>query len=252
MPWGGAGQCFFFLLPAVVVVSGCPVTCSLTAVFSSILLSLRSRVRCEPACPVRRRQWWDRRLCHAIFPLVSDGDNGGAYAVPVFKHFQDISSLFIPQFCQPPVIYDQDGVFGQTGEKLAVTSISPGNVQFLEQSRQPNVMGAVPAPAGTVGQGAGDECLSASGRPGNDHVLLSLDPAVLHQGNNNLFGKPAWCEADRHDFADQRIGHAVEGTLHHNVIVDVDLGLLPFPEMESFGRQRFQCWFVDLLKELVA
>lgn len=48
------------------------------------------------------------------------GDDGGTYAMPIFQHLQDVAALFIPPFCQSPIVYDKERVLRQAGQKLAV------------------------------------------------------------------------------------------------------------------------------------
>ena len=112
--------------------------------------------------------------------------------MPVFKNLQDVPALFVVEFSQPPVIDNQNGILGKTGQKLAIAAVTPGDIHFLEQSRQPEVVGAVTAAAGAVGQGAGNEGFAAAGGAGNDDILFSLHPTVLHQGEDDIFGKPPW------------------------------------------------------------
>ena len=59
-------------------------------------------------------------------------------------------------------------------------------------------------------------------------------------------------EADHHFLADQRIGHAVPGALHRHMVVNVDFGFLPIPQLKPLCGQSLQRRLVDLGKELVS
>lgn len=134
----------------------------------------------------------DGRIPDGIMPFVGrdlTGDESGGDAMPVFQDLQDIPPLPVGKRCQAPVIDDQESKLGQAGQQLAVTAVTPGDVHLLKQSRQPEVVGTVAAPADAVGQGAGDVGFAGAGGTGEDHILFLPDPSVLDQGENNLADK---------------------------------------------------------------
>jgi hypothetical protein len=47
------------------------------------------------------------------------------YTVPVFENFQDIPAFFVGEFGQPPVIDNQNGILGESGQELTEAAVSP-------------------------------------------------------------------------------------------------------------------------------
>lgn len=133
------------------------------------------------------------RVSNDVMPFLRwnlTGDEGGREAVAIFKNLQEISSFLVIEFCQPPVIDDQQGISSETGKEFSVTAVTAGNIKFLKQPGQPDVMGAVTVSAGTVGKGTGNEGLAAAGMTRDDHVLFFRYPVVLYQGKDDFSGKP--------------------------------------------------------------
>lgn len=53
-------------------------------------------------------------------------------------------------------------------------------------------------------------------------------------------------------FADQSVRHGIEAVQHVNVVIGMDLGMLPFGIFEGFWRQHLQSGPLDLVKKIAA
>lgn len=53
-------------------------------------------------------------------------------------------------------------------------------------------------------------------------------------------------------FADQAVRHGLEAVQHVDVVIGMDLGLLPFRILEGFRRQRAQGGTLDLVEQVTA
>ena len=98
------------------------------------------------------------------------GDHGRAGLIALVEDFQQIPAPFVIERGQPPVVEHQDLDLGERGHEFEVTTVGPGEGEFLEQAWQALVKGGMALPASGIGQGASEVRLPRAGR--NNDILL--------------------------------------------------------------------------------
>src|SRR5206468_5611881 len=94
------------------------------------------------------------------------------------QDLEEVAALGILDGRESPVIDDEDVEAGQPGEQADVRAVSPGQGEFVEETRGPTVAGAIALATGLVGERAREEAFPDAGRPDQDHVVVFLDPAA--------------------------------------------------------------------------
>jgi len=126
----------------------------------------------------------DRGIADALVPMIdgklSSHDGGGA-AVPVLDDLQELSALWGGHRGQTEIIDHQDFGLEQLFHELWVRAICSGDSEFLEQARQPDVVGLEAHPAGSVCQSAGEIGFAHSGGTRDDDVLGIGNPFTVSQ-----------------------------------------------------------------------
>jgi len=137
----------------------------------------------------------DRGIADAFMPMIngklSSHDGGGA-AVPVFDDLQDLSSLWSGHRGQTEIIDHQDFSLEQFFHELWVRAVCSGDSEFLEQARQPDVVGLEAHPAGSVCKSAGEIGFTHSSGTGDDDVLVIGNPFALSQVEDDGLIETAW------------------------------------------------------------
>jgi len=101
----------------------------------------------------------DRGIADALVPVINgklSGHDGGGAAVPVFDDLQELSSLWSGHRGQTEIINHQDFSLEQFFHELWIGAVCSGDGEFLEQARQPDVVGLEAHPASSVCQRAGE------------------------------------------------------------------------------------------------
>jgi len=132
----------------------------------------------------------DRGIADALVPMIDgklSGHDGGGAAVPVLDDLEEISSLWGGHRGQAEIIDDQDFGLEQFFHELWIGAVCSGDGEFLEQARQPDVVGLETHPASSVCQSAGEIGLANSSGTSDDDVLGIGNPFTLSQLEDDRF-----------------------------------------------------------------
>jgi hypothetical protein len=109
------------------------------------------------------------------------GNESGTKAVPIFEEFQKVPALFVSQVRYAPVVQGNQIDFGQGGQELRITPIAFGDLKVLEKTGETEIANRVALTTGFVGQGTGQEGFTASGRPGDEDIMVLSHPVTGSQ-----------------------------------------------------------------------
>ncbi len=131
----------------------------------------------------------DGGVAEVVMP-VPDGDlageDRGPVAVAVVDDLEQIAALEVGQGRESPVVEDEHVGAGQAGEQSRVGPIGAGECELVEQARDAAVEGPVALATGLLRERAGKVGLPDTGGPGDDHVVMLLDPGagreLAHEG----------------------------------------------------------------------
>lgn len=106
------------------------------------------------------------------------GDESGTKAVPIFEEFQKVSALFVGQGGYSLVVQGDQIGFRQGGQELGITAVPFGDLKVLEETGETEIANRVALSTGFVGQRTGQEGFTASGRAGNEDIVVLSDPVA--------------------------------------------------------------------------
>jgi hypothetical protein len=106
------------------------------------------------------------------------GDEGGFSAIAVLEDFQEVVAGLGGQGLEAPVVEDQQIDGGETLEAAGEGAVAVGQGEIVEQLGGANVEDGAVIPASLVTQGAGQPALADAGGPGDDEVVVGLDPVA--------------------------------------------------------------------------
>ncbi len=119
-------------------------------------------------------------------------DHGGADLVAVVDDLQEILGLVAQSGRDQEVVEEQEPDLGELGEQARVAAVAACQTQVAEQTGGAHVERGMAAADGGVGEGTGDERLAAAGRPGDEQVVVGVDPAGLGQAEDDGAVEAAW------------------------------------------------------------
>ena len=109
------------------------------------------------------------------------GDECGFSGVAIFEDFQQVVSGLGVEGFEPPVVEDQQVGAGQALEAAGEAAVAVGQGEFVEQLCHPYVEHRTVVAAGFVAERAGQPALAHAGGPGDDEVVMVLDPGALDE-----------------------------------------------------------------------
>jgi len=137
----------------------------------------------------------DRGIADAFMPMIngklSSHDGGGA-AVPVLDDLQELSALWGGHRGQTEIVDHQDFCLEKFFHELWIGAVCSGDGEFLEQARQPDVVGLEAHPASSVCQSAGEIGFTHPSGTGDDDVLVIGNPFALSQVEDDGLIETAW------------------------------------------------------------
>jgi hypothetical protein len=119
------------------------------------------------------------------------GNEGRDIAVPIFDHFEKVSSFRVGQRSQPQIIQDKEMSFSESLHETAVTAIGPGEGDLVEELRRTQVKSPEAFAASLLSQGTGEEGLSHSGRATDQDILVFSDPVTGQKVHHDRFVDPS-------------------------------------------------------------
>jgi hypothetical protein len=126
-----------------------------------------------------------------IFYGELTGNEGRDIAVPIFDHFEKVSSFRLGQRSQPQIIQDKEMSFSESLHETAVTAIGPGEGDLVEELRRAEIKGPEALPAGLLSEGTGEEGFSNSGRAADQDILVLSDPVTGDKVHEDRFVDPS-------------------------------------------------------------
>jgi hypothetical protein len=128
-------------------------------------------------------------VAYEVMPVVHRelaGHEGRSNAMTILCDFEEVVTLFIVECEEAPVVEDEEVGLGKGGKEPAISAIAFGDVKFWEKPWQADVLGGVALPAGLMSEGAGEVGFAASGRAGDDEVMVLWDKGaggeLCHEG----------------------------------------------------------------------
>ena len=91
-----------------------------------------------------------------------------------------MAGLWVEGF-EAPVVEDQQVGGGEVLEAAAEAAVAVGEAEFVEQLGDPDVEHRAIVAAGFVAKGAGQPALADAGGPGDDEIIMGLDPVALDE-----------------------------------------------------------------------
>src|SRR3954453_19784987 len=109
------------------------------------------------------------------------GDDGGAAAVALFQDFEEIVTGLIVERLEPPIIEDQELAAAECAQQPGIAAVTASEREIAEQLGHPLVEGRGVVAASFVAGSASGPCLSDAGGPGDDQIVVSVDPVADDQ-----------------------------------------------------------------------
>jgi len=128
-------------------------------------------------------------VSYEVMPFVHRelaGHEGRSKPMTILCDFEEVVTLFIVECEEAPVVEDEEVGLGKGSKEPAISPISFCDVKFREKPWQADVLGGIALPAGLVSEGAGKVGFAASGRAGDDEVVVLGDKGaggeLCHEG----------------------------------------------------------------------
>ncbi len=128
-----------------------------------------------------------RRVADPLVPMLNGqlaGDDRGAAGRAVIDDFQQVCPRVRIHGCHAPVVKQQHVGFLEGIEPAREGAVGVPNAQLLAQARHALVVGAVAAPAGMLGQRAGQPRLARPSGPGDQHRVPGAHPLAQRQAHH--------------------------------------------------------------------
>ena len=106
------------------------------------------------------------------------GDQGGLPTRPVLDDLKEIAAFDFGEGDEAEVVEDEESGLLKPVQKAGPGAVGTGQGQLFQQTTHAEVAGGESVPAGGLGQRAGDEGLSGSGRPSDEDHLVLADPVA--------------------------------------------------------------------------
>jgi len=137
----------------------------------------------------------DSGIADALVPMINgklSSHDGGGTAVPVLDDLQELSALWGGHRGQTEIVDHQDFGLEKFFHELWIGAVCSGDGEFLEQARQPDVVGLEAHPASSVCQRAGEIGFTHPSGTSDDDVLGIGNPFALSQVEDDGLIETAW------------------------------------------------------------
>jgi hypothetical protein len=99
--------------------------------------------------------------------------------VAIFQDFQKVVSLFFGKLINSPVVQNQEIDASDCGKQFIIPAIGFCDAQVVQESWEPEVLGAISLPACILSQSTGEVCFTDPGRTDEEQVMMFFEPATL-------------------------------------------------------------------------
>ena len=109
------------------------------------------------------------------------GDDGRTALMAVIDHFEEIATLIAGEGSKPPIVEYEKIDTRERLEEASIASVAASERESLEQPWKAMIKDGAIVTAGLVAERASDSTLAGPGRPGDQEVLLAVDPVAVDE-----------------------------------------------------------------------
>ena len=120
------------------------------------------------------------------------GDDGRGTTMAIIEDLQKVAPLGRIEYRQAPVIEDEELNAPDGFEQPAIAAVAASEGERLEEARDAIILNRTIVAAGFVTQRASNPALAESGRPGDEQVLVAVDPIAADEPGENSAVDAAW------------------------------------------------------------
>jgi hypothetical protein len=120
------------------------------------------------------------------------GNDGGRATVAIIEDLQKVAPLGRIEYRQAPIIEDEELNAPDGFEQAAIATVAASEGERLEQARNAMILNRTIVAAGFVTEGASNPTLTEPGCPGDEQVLVAVDPVAADESGENGAVDAAW------------------------------------------------------------
>src|SRR5258707_10860390 len=106
------------------------------------------------------------------------GNDGRGATMAIIKDLQKVAPFGRIENRKAPVVEDQELKAADGFEQAAISAVAPGKGERFKQARHAMVLDRTIVAAGLVAEGAGNPAFAEPGCPGDEQVLVAVDPVA--------------------------------------------------------------------------
>ncbi len=111
----------------------------------------------------------------------------------IIKDLQKVAPFGRIENRQTPVVEDEKLNSADSFEQAAIAAVATSQGERLEQARNAMVLDRTIVAAGLVAEGAGNPALAEPGCPGDEQVLVAVDPVAANESSEDAAIDATWC-----------------------------------------------------------
>src|SRR6476620_10113144 len=120
------------------------------------------------------------------------GDDGRGATVAIIEDLQKVAPFGRVENRKAPVVEDQELNPADGFEQAAIAAVAASKGKRLEQTRDAVILDRTIVTAGLVAEGAGNPALAEPGWPGDEQVLVAVDPVAADEPGEDGAIDAAW------------------------------------------------------------
>jgi len=113
------------------------------------------------------------------------GDDGRGATVAIIKDLEQVAPFGLIKNRETPVIEYQELNAAEGFEQAAIATVAASEGEGLEQAWYAMVLDRAIVAASLVAEGAGNPALAEPGRPGDEQVLVAVDPVAADESGED-------------------------------------------------------------------
>src|ERR1700682_3514482 len=121
------------------------------------------------------------------------GNDGRGATVAIIKDLQKVAPFGRIENRKAPIIEDQELNAADGFEQSAISAVAASQGERLEQARNAMILDRTIIAAGLVAVGAGNPAFAEPGCPGDEQVLVSVDPVAADESGEDGAIDTTWC-----------------------------------------------------------
>ena len=120
------------------------------------------------------------------------GDDGRGATVAIIEDLEKVAPFRRIENRQPPIVEYQELNAAEGFEHAAIATVAAREGESLEQAWDAMVLDRTIVAAGLVAKGAGNPALAEPGCPGDEQVLVAVDPVAADESGEDGAIDAAW------------------------------------------------------------